>query len=205
MSQFQPKTSPILEALSDAALAVCATTPWSEVSLIALCKEAKINLADCADAAVQKATIAAYLDQGLDRHMLKNASELMLDHKVADGLFDCFMARFDGMEIQRSAWVSILKADALDPAASFARATRRARTSAWALEALGVDTTMMWAWFGVLDLARRLKKMETLWLDDGPDLSKTMAGLDQSLKESERWASHVAGLGAYFKRQHLNR
>ena len=199
MSPFQPTSSPILDALSDAALAACATSSWSDVSLIALCKEAKIALADCADASVQKATIAAHLDHRLDRQMLEGAAGVEPDQNLADGLFDCFMARFDAMELNRLAWVSILSADSLDPAARLARASRRARTAAWALEAVRVDTTMMGAWLRVLGLARRLKKIEALWLDDGPDLSKTMAGLDQSLKESESWASRADAMGAFFR------
>jgi hypothetical protein len=180
-------------------MALCATSPWSDVSLLALCKQAKVSLADCADASVQKATIAAHLDQRLDRQMLEGAAGMEPDQNLADGLFDCFMARFDAMEADRLAWVSIFSSDALDPAARLARASRRARTTAWALEAVGVDTTMMGAWLRVLGLARRLKKIEALWLDDGPDLSKTMAGLDQSLKESESWASRADAMGAFFR------
>ena len=199
MSQFQSTSSQILDALSDAAFALCATSPWSDVSLVSLCKEANISLADCADASVQKATIAAHLDHRLDRQMLEGAAGVEPDQSVADGLFDCFMARFDAMEPDRLAWVSILSADALDPAARLARAARRARTAAWALEAVGVDTTMMGAWLRVLGLARRLKKIEALWLNDGPDLSKTMAGLDQSLKESESWTNRADAVGAFFR------
>jgi len=100
-------------------------------------------------------------------------------------LFDVLMARFDAMADHRAAWVSILEADQQEPAAAFARAARRMRTAGWALEAVGINTSSLNSTARVLGLARRLGKVEALWLKDDCDLSKTMAGLDQTLRDSE--------------------
>jgi acyl carrier protein phosphodiesterase len=50
-----------------------------------------------------------------------------------------------------------------------------------------------------MGLARRLRKIEALWLKDDADLSKTMAGLDQSLRESEDWLARGEKFADFLK------
>jgi len=191
--------APLLKALGEAALALCAEKSWVDVGLLSLCQEAGQSLSACAEAGITRFSVAEYLDQKLDRAMLEAVADIEAEAPSRDRLFDVIMARFDAMQDQRAAWVSILEADAQEPAASFARAARRLRTAAWALEAIGISTDSLKATARVMGLARRLRKIEALWLKDDADLSKTMAGLDQTLRESEDWLDRGEKLSEFFK------
>ena len=191
--------APLLKALGEAALALCAEKSWVDVGLLSLCQEAGQSLSACAEAGITRLSVAEYLDQKLDRAMLEAVADIEAEAPSRDRLFDVIMARFDAMQDQRAAWVSILEADAQEPAASFARAARRLRTAAWALEAIGISTDSLKATARVIGLARRLRKIEALWLKDDADLSKTMAGLDQTLRESEDWLDRGEKLSEFFK------
>lgn len=191
--------APLLKALGEAALALCAEKSWVDVGLLSLCQEAGQSLSACAEAGITRFSVAEYLDQKLDRAMLEAVADIEAEAPSRDRLFDVIMARFDAMQDQRAAWVSILEADAQEPAASFARAARRLRTAAWALEAIGISTDSLKATARVMGLARRLRKIEALWLKDDADLSKTMAGLDQTLRESEDWLDRGEKLSEFLK------
>ena len=191
--------APLLKALGEAALALCAEKSWVDVGLLSLCQEAGQSLSACAEAGITRLSVAEYLDQKLDRAMLEAVADIEAEAPSRDRLFDVIMARFDAMQDQRAAWVSILEADAQEPAASFARAARRLRTAAWALEAIGISTDSLKTAARVMGLARRLRKIEALWLKDDADLSKTMAGLDQTLRESEDWLDRGEKLSEFFK------
>ncbi len=197
--------APLLKALGEAALALCAEKSWVDVGLLSLCQEAGQSLSACAEAGITRLSVAEYLDQKLDRAMLEAVADIDAEAPSRDRLFDVIMARFDAMQDQRAAWVSILEADAQEPAASFARAARRLRTAAWALEAIGISTDSLKATARVMGLARRLRKIEALWLKDDADLSKTMAGLDQTLRESEDWLDRGEKLSEFFKSGSLRR
>lgn len=197
--------APLLKALGEAALALCAEKSWADVSLANLCHKADQSLAACAEAGITRFSVAEHLDQQLDRAMLEAAAEIEEEAPSRDRLFDIVMARFDAMQDQRGAWVSILEADADEPAAGFARAARRLRTAAWALEAVGISTDSFKATARVMGLARRLRKIEALWLKDDADLSKTMAGLDQTLRESEEWLDRGEKLAEFLKSGSLRR
>ncbi len=191
--------APLLRALGEAALALCAEKSWVDVGLLSLCQEAGQSLSACAEAGITRFSVAEYLDQKLDRAMLEAVGDIEAEAPSRDRLFDVIMARFDAMQDQRAAWVSILEADAQEPAASFARAARRLRTAAWALEAIGISTDSLKVAARVMGLARRLRKIEALWLKDDADLSKTMAGLDQTLRESEDWLDRGEKLSEFLK------
>ncbi len=197
--------APLLKALGEAALALCAEKSWVDVGLLSLCQEAGQSLSACAEAGITRLSVAEYLDQKLDRAMLEAVADIDAEAPSRDRLFDVIMARFDAMQDQRAAWVSILEADAQEPAASVARAARRLRTAAWALEAIGISTDSLKAAARVMGLARRLRKIEALWLKDDADLSKTMAGLDQTLRESEDWLERGEKLSEFFKSGSLRR
>ena len=200
MTQANPSAhTPLLQALGEAALSLSAEKPWAEISLVSLCQAAGQSLAACADAGITRFSVADYLDQMLDRAMLEAVADLEADAPSRDHLFDIVMARFDAMQDQRAAWASILEADTEEPAAALARAARRVRTAAWALEAVGVSTTSLKSTARVMGLARRLRKIEALWLKDDADLSKTMAGLDQTLRESEAWLARGEKVADFLK------
>jgi hypothetical protein len=196
MSTSQP--SPILTKLAQAALEQAAQKPWAEVSLSQLCVAADVTLADCARDSVTKAHVAEKLDTDLDQAMLSGAAELDDTQSVRDRLFDVVMGRFDGMEYNRAAWQSILCGERGDALAMFARQARRVRGAGWALEACGVTATDLRGAGRAIGLARILRNCESVWREDGPDLAKTMARLDQDLRKGEAFIARTSDLSALF-------
>jgi hypothetical protein len=189
----KPADTEILSKLAQAALSLAGETPWAKVTLSDLCAHADVLLADCAQARITKAHVAARLDGDLDQAMLRATSKVDRTQEVRDRLFDALMARFDAMEENRAAWVSILDGEAGDGLARIARRARRVRSGAWALEASGVTASDMAGAGRVMGLARILRLAEAAWREDGPDLAKTMARLDQELRKGEAWAMRAQG------------
>jgi ubiquinone biosynthesis protein COQ9 len=183
-----------LAKLSKAALALAVDTPWGDVTLSEICAGTDVSLADCAVERLTKADIAGKLDSDLDHAMLANASKVDTTQSVRDRLFDTLMGRFEAMEDNRAAWVSILDGEKADVLARMARRARRARAGAWALEASGVSSTDLRGAGRAIGLARIMRLVEAVWRDDGPDLAKTMARLDQELRKGEAWVERAQGV-----------
>jgi ubiquinone biosynthesis protein COQ9 len=193
-------TTILLSKLADSALCLAAETPWNDVTLSDLCEGGDVTLVECAKAAITKMHIMAHLDERIDQAMLASQTKVDRTQGVRDRLFEVLMSRFDGMEDHRSAWSSILSGERQDMIASLARRARRTRSGAWALEACGVSASDARGAGRAIGVARILRLTEAVWLDDGPDLAKTMARLDQELRKGEEWVERLNGVSAFFGR-----
>jgi ubiquinone biosynthesis protein COQ9 len=190
----------VLTNFADAALILAAQTPWDQVTLSDICAHAEVSLADCALASITKMHIEAQLDAAIDQSMLATQTKVDRTQIVRDRLFDVLMSRFDAMEDHRAAWSSILLAERFDMVASLARSARRARAGGWALEASGVSCANLGGAGRSIGLARVLRLTQNVWLDDGPDLAKTMARLDQELRNGEEWIERANAVTRFFRR-----
>jgi hypothetical protein len=180
-----------LNTLAPVALSQATLMPWSDISLLDLCTTSGVTLADCARLRITKEAVLDTLDTQLDLCMLDNAGAPDRTQSVRDRLFDALMARFDALENNRAAWQSILHFGERDPIQELSRRARRARTGAWALEASGITASSVGGAGRAIGIARILRHCETVWLQDGPDLAKTMARLDQELRKGEDIAARV--------------
>src|SRR5690242_12620869 len=91
----------ILDAATDAALALAAERPWREVSLREIAERAGVEFAELYEKAPAKPLLLLRLSQRLDRAALATASTSSDD--VHDRLFDAAMARVEAMEAHRAA------------------------------------------------------------------------------------------------------
>jgi hypothetical protein len=188
----------LLAKLAEQALSLAAETPWDKVTLSDLCAAADIGLAALAKAQVTKAHVTAHIDSLVDQAMLAVQTKVDTSQSVRDRLFDVLMGRFDAMEDQRTAWASILTAEKSDMLAGLARRARRVVSSAWALEAAGVSSGDVRGAGRAIALARILRIVENVWLEDGPELAKTMARLDQELRAGEEWVGRIEAMRGFF-------
>jgi hypothetical protein len=179
--------SQTLNHLVDAAMELASTKDWDSLTLLDLCRGSEVSLSQCASIRVTKAHVSSGLDARLDQAMLLANQKIEEGQSIRDRLFDVVMGRFDAMEESRLAWESILQGDRQDLASNLARRARRARTAAWALEATGISSSSVEGAAKALALARLLRACDGAWLGDGPDLAKTMAKLDQGLRDAEMW------------------
>jgi hypothetical protein len=187
--------SPATAALTAAALDLAEASLFEDVSLRAICDHAGVSLADCAAAEITREALLALIDAEADRQMLEGAGQAGLDSQPAkDRLFDVIMARFDALEARRAAWTSILLSERTDIAARAARIARRGRTARWVLEASGLSSEGFKGLGKIAGLARVLRLSESAWLEDGPDLARTMATLDRELQAGASLLKRVRGL-----------
>ncbi|MDR3425786.1 MAG: hypothetical protein P4M13_12070 [Alphaproteobacteria bacterium] len=169
-----------------AALRLAAAKGWEQATLDAIAKGAKLSLAKLKQRFVALPDIAALIVAEITREALAAAKPAGSAHDV---LFDLLMSRFEIMQKNRKAILSI--ADAARRDVKLSRALARASLqSAYALIdaakipapprpllALGLSAVHGWAFL----VWRR---------DDSRDMAKTMAALDRGL----RLAGKAAGI-----------
>jgi hypothetical protein len=181
-----------LNHLVDAAMELASTKDWDKLTLLDLCHGSEVSLSQCASVGVTKAHVSSGLDARLDQAMLLANQKIEEGQSIRDRLFDVVMGRFDAMEESRTAWESILHGDRKDLASNLARRARRARTAAWALEATGISSSSFEGAAKALGLTQIIRACDGVWLSDGPDLAKTMAKLDQGLRDGELWRERAS-------------
>lgn len=184
MTQLEPS---ILDRAADAALALAADRPWSQISLLDIAAKAELGFAELYAAANGKGAVMDHLSRRFDRAALVTAAE---PGEVHDRLFEAVMARIEAMEPHRHALIAISQEEG--PAAM---APRLITTSKALLETAGIDTG------GLKGMARRLAmtavwgRVVQVWRDDDGALNRTMAEIDQRLKDLRR---QLARVGAGF-------
>lgn len=179
---------PLKERLIDAALILAEQLGWAHVTMSDIAGEAGCSLAELHDVFESKGDIIAAYERGVTRRVLESAaSEPGADPR--DALFDLLMDRFEILNEQRPALISILAAYRFDPKEYLLALPILGRSMGWMLEAAGLDTA---GWRG----AARLAGLTAVYLsgvrawmdDDSVDLAKTMAALDKNLARAQDWA-----------------
>ena len=109
---------------------------------------------------------------------------------VKDRLFDIVMERFDILNENRQAVLSVLSHHKSDPKLNLFSMPYFIRSINIMLKAAGVDTQNRASSIKVFGLGCIYFKALYVWKDDNsPDLSKTMACLDKSLCKADKFAS----------------
>ena len=125
----------------------------------------------------------------LDKQVLENIGAPDQDLSPRDRLFDLMMERFDVLNENRAAIVSILNAFRFDPKQAVISLPHLGRSMSWMLEAAGLETGGIKGAAKVLGLTALYLKVLRTWKDDDTeDMSATMAALDKSLSHAEEWA-----------------
>lgn len=181
------KSRPPLEAAADAALTLAAERAWSEITLRDLAEAAGLKMTDFYGVVRSKDDVVDALTARFDR-AAADGVDIEIEAPMRERVFDAAMARFEAMEAERPALVSIISSATSGPLGLAHAAPRGLKTARWLLELAGVDTSgapgaAMTAAFAFA-LARALRA----WLEDeGGDLSRTMAALDRGLRDIETW------------------
>jgi len=173
------------DSIVDAALALAARTPWENVTLADIAKKAKCSLSALAGVFEDKADIMAAYGRRVDQETLAS-SATGDDESPRDRLFAVLMDRFDVLNRDRAAVLSILGSFKSDPAQAAITLPHLARSMAWMLEGAGIPAK---GWRGaayVAGLSALYLFVLRTWVEDeGGDLPKTMAALDSALNRAE--------------------
>ena len=185
------KKADIPRHLVDTALAVAADRGWRTLSLAEIAAAAKLPLSQVYPVFRSKQAILDALARQVDERVLAGQPATWDDEDTPrDRLFDVLMRRFDALAAYKPGLAAVLRDTGLDPVARLSGAAQISRSMGWMLEAAGIGSHgpagalrtqgLALLWFGAM----------RVWLaDDSPDLAKTMAALDASLRRADRFAA----------------
>jgi AcrR family transcriptional regulator len=151
---------------------LAAERPWRQITLRDVAERAGVPLAELYAAAAGKEVLLAHVSARQDMAALATAETPSEDPH--DRLFDATMARVEAMQPDRAALIAIAReASALVLAPHFPRTARAI------LEAAGVAATAP----RVMAMTLVWARVAQVWRDDEGALNRTMAEIDQRLKQ----------------------
>ena len=165
----------LLDAAVDAALALAADRPWSEITLRDIAHAAGVSFAELYAQADGKAALLGHLSRRLDAAALDSADG-ETGEETHDRLFEAVMARLDAMAPTREALIAIGRAQGA------ALAPLLPRTAKALLEAAGVDTGGLRGGLRVAAMTGVWARTLQVWRDDQGALNRTMAEIDKQLR-----------------------
>jgi AcrR family transcriptional regulator len=179
-----------------AAMTLAATRPWHRVSLADIAAEAKVGLDDLYATYPSKGAILAELAKRADTAMLAVKDKEAAEAPARERLLDALMRRFDALGKYKDGVASIVRSGGGEPTAALCAGIRLLRSMAWTLEAAGIGSNGMVGLVRTRALAAIYASAVLVWLrDDSPDLGRTMAHLDRSLRRAERMLQVCTGFG----------
>ena len=181
---------PVKERAIAAALDLAARMGWDMITLSDIADKAHCTLAELSELFDDKADILAAYERSVDKKVLESFAEPDLAAPERDRLFDILMERFDVLNENRDALVSVLKSMMLDPKQAVIGLPNLGRSMAWMLEAAGIDSSGIKGALKVAGLSAVYVYALRVWSkDESADLSKTMAALDRGLNRIEQAAN----------------
>lgn len=186
---MEKKSTGIKEQAVSAALALAEEKGWSHTGLAAIAEKVQIPLPVLRDHFDDKTDILAAYGRIIDKKTMEAAGAPDSSLAPRDRLFDLLMGRFDVLNENRAAVVSILKSFCFDPKQAIIGLPHLARSMAWMLEAAGFETGGIRGAVKVAGLTGLYLKTAKIWLeDDSADMARTMAALDKYLARAGQWA-----------------
>lgn len=179
-----------------AALDLAAAEKWQRVTLDAVAAKAGLTPEALAEQFRSKRDLAAAILGAVDDRMVAGGVYGADDaDSVRDRLFDVLMRRFEAMAPDKAAYRSILEGSACDPKSALAMLCRFRRVMALTLETAGVSAAGPCGMLKAKGLgAVYLCALAAFFKDDAPDMAKTMAALDKSLRRAGAVAEWLAAL-----------
>lgn len=188
---MQKTISEIKKDAVAASLQLAKTSGWGNVSMREIAQQAQVSLAQLHDVFDSKECILNAYGKQVDAQILDvMGAEMAQGESVKDRLFDVLMERFEVLNKDREAVLSILHAMGKDPKQLLYTAPFLCRSMTWMMELAGQKTS---GWCGaarIAGLTGVYMRAVFVWMrDDSPDMPKTMAVLDKSLSQADQLAS----------------
>ncbi len=187
--QPQKKPSDLREKVVKAALTLAARDGWDNIGLKDIARHAKISLATLHEHFEDRTDILVAYGRMIDRKVMENIGDVSETSSHRDRLFDILMERFDVLNEDRDALLSILDSFKCDPKQAVIGLPHLSRSMSWMLEAAGIDTNGLRGAAHILALTTVYVATVKIWMEDeSADMSKTMAALDRNLGRAEQLA-----------------
>ena len=176
------KTETTPQKILRAALNAAQDMPWDMLSMQDVAKAAALDLDVLYDHVQDKTDILVLYGRHIDRRVLQEFSKANLNESLKDRLFDVLMTRFDAVQEDREAVLSILQSLKSDPKALLISAPQVKHSMAWMLEATGHSVYGLKGAAQIAGLALVYVNTVRVWMkDDSADMAQTMAALDKNL------------------------
>lgn len=182
---------PLKDQIIESALKLSSEEPWECLSLQDIAEHANIEIDDALEYFDDRSDILSAYGRQLDRQMKQAISFDANDElSIREKLFDILMERFDLINQNRDAVLSILNSFKSDPKQMILSAPHLGKSMARALDIADVDTSGLSGAAHVTGLIGVYLYALKAWKDDeSTDLSKTMAALDKALDIAEQTAN----------------
>ncbi len=181
---------PLKERAVAAALDLSSRMGWDMITMADIADKAHCTLAELSEVFDDKTDILVCYGRALDKKVLEIYSAPDFSAGEKDRLFEILMERFDLLNNDRDAIISVLKSFTLDPKQAVISLPHLGRSMTWMLEAAGIETSGIKGAVRVFGLTVIYLNVVRVWMkDDSADLSKTMAALDKNLLRAEQCAN----------------
>ncbi len=175
------------DKIISAALSLAQSNDWASFSMADVGEKADLTTDDVIQEFPSKIGLLWGIIESVDRTVLTEQTNT--DEPPRERLFDVLMARLDAITPYKLAIRSIARASSKDLIISLSILPRFMLSMSWMLEAAGVSSVGLKGLIRTKGLAIVYLNTMRVWLhDETPDLSKTMAALDQNLRRAERIA-----------------
>lgn len=180
------QTAPLKDRAIQAALDLSAEKGWDNVTMADIAKRCSAHLQDLRDLFDDRQDIVVAYGRRIDRVVMERF-ESDVDSDEHDRLFDIMMARFDVLNDDRAAVISILRSYCVDPKQAVIGFPHLGRSMIWMMEAAGIDANGPCGAAKALGLVCIYMITLKTWMDDdSADMGRTMAVLDKALRNAAR-------------------
>lgn len=184
------ETMDIREKAIKSALILAAQDGWNQVTLQAVARHAKVSLAQLRQHFESRDDILFAYEDIIDSRVRENIGKIDEGANPRESLFDILMERFDILNENRDAMMTILDHVKSCPRQVATRMPHLAHSLSKALELAHIDTTGLRGAAHIIGLTGvYLATLKTWREDESPDMSKTMAALDRNLGRAEQWGA----------------
>ncbi|MEZ5902890.1 MAG: TetR family transcriptional regulator [Alphaproteobacteria bacterium] len=179
------------DTIIEASLRLAAAESWSNISFEQIILAAQLDRLEVQEYFDDKTDILVAYGRRIDARLFK---ELSLDEGMSERerVFDILMERFDILNEDREAVLSILGSIKYDPKEAILTFPHLAKSMTRVLEAAGIDTEGLKGAAQVAGLVGVYLYVVRTWKEDeSSDMAKTMAALDKALDYAESTANSL--------------
>lgn len=183
----------IKDRMIDAALMLAAAESWSGVSFDQIALAAQVERGEALEYFDDRGDILVAYGRRVDARLFKEVPSILTeDMTEREKIFDIVMERFDIINEDRTAILSILASFKGDPKQALLTFPHLAKSMARVLESAGVETHGIKGAAQVAGLVGVYLYVVRTWKEDAsPDMAKTMAALDKALDKAESAANSL--------------
>lgn len=175
--------------LGSALLALVAEEGWHAASMGRIAQRAGVPLAEAWPRSPGRLAVLARYAAAIDAAVLEGTVPPAPGESVRDRLFDLVMRRFDLLVPDRAGLAALPRELATDPFAALAMGAVGLRSMAALLEGAGVSSDGPAGLVRAHGLMAVWLQVSRTWVtDESADLGTTMAALDRTLAQAERFA-----------------